>query len=354
MKMKLAILDWDGNYLEKLGAALVNRYSEKIALRTFTAKEDALKILEEDQVNLLLVNRGIEVAPEEIPETCLYAYLSDTPAEDSVHPTICKFQRIDLLYGQIRQVLKERRKITQGTKVIHRRGRTILFLGAGGGMGTSSAAAACAMSIARKRKAAYLNLEQLGGADLYFSGQGNGDVADLIRAMRDPAVNLREQMENIIKKDSSGVHFVSRTKHIMNMQELDVGSMLRLISELQFTGSYDDIVLDMDFSLDRAMLAIYAMADDIVLVGDGSRSSEDKAERALDALTFMYRGKPMTKRIYRLYNRVDQAQELEWNREHVPVLGAIGAYTCAGGRKDNKEREIVEMLAAEALFDKLL
>ena len=359
MKIKLAILDGDRNYLEKMRSAFVRRYSDEIEFYLFTTKSAALEALSTSSIDVFLLNKSIDVSPEEIPGGCLYAYLSDVSGFESHNnkPVICKFQRMDLIYKQILGVCAENRKVIPGVKFTDSMGKIILFCGASGGVGTSSVAAACAVRFAgKKKKVVYLNLQKLSGADLYFSGEGQKGMSDLILSLQDPEANLRVQLQSWVREDANGVCFYSQAKSPLDMMELDAEDMLRLVSELRFSGGYDYIILDMDLALDRAMLPVYRAADEIVMVGDHSKESSAKTDRALNALKMLDGNSdmPLVKRISLIYNRVGSEIEVDVSEPGIPVLGGVGIYKSEKTRKISKVEKVIEMLATMEMFDRIM
>jgi len=359
MKIKLAILDSDRNYLEKMRSAFVRRYSDEIEFYLFTAKLAALEALSTSRIDVFLFNKSIDISPEEIPGNCLYAYLSDVSGIDSYNdrPVICKFQRMDLIYKQILGVCAENKWVTPGVRTSDAKGKVILFVGASGGMGTSSVAAGCAVRFAGKRKKVlYLNLQKLSGADLYFFGEGQKDMSDLILSLQDPEANLRVQLQSWVREDSTGVCFYSQAKTPLDMMELDAEDMQRLISELKSFGEYDYIILDMDLCLNRELLSVYSQADEIVMVGDHSRESSTKADRALAAIRVMDRNSdmPLLNRVCLIYNRVGSETEVDVTEPGVKVLGGMGIYKSEKTRRMTDNRKVIEIMATMELFDRIM
>ena len=98
MKIKLAILDSDRNYLEKMGAAFLRRYSDEIEIYRFTSGFAALDALSKSKIDVFLLDKALDFPVDKIPAECMYAYLSDVPDIERYNDrtVICKFQRMDL------------------------------------------------------------------------------------------------------------------------------------------------------------------------------------------------------------------------------------------------------------------
>ena len=76
----------------------------------------------------------------------------------------------------------------------------LLHLCLAGGTGTSSMAAACTCSKGRGNNVLYLNLEKFGSSDVFFSGEGQFDLSDIIFALKGRKANLAMKLQSCVKK----------------------------------------------------------------------------------------------------------------------------------------------------------
>ncbi len=264
---------------------------------------------------------------------------------------ICKFQKADLIYKQILSVYSEKASSITGFKMSGDEGQIIAFCSASGGVGSSTMAAACAMHFAKKEhKVLYLNLEKFGSSDMFFSGQGQFDMSDIIFALKSKKTNLPMKLESCVKQDPCGVFFYSQAKIALDMMELNTEDTLRLISELKLMGEYDYIILDMDFGIDKDTLKVFRQAQSIVLVGDGSVGSNTKTERAYTAISAMEANAdaPLTNRMSFVYDKVSSKSGQSINATGLKILGGAPRYSGAG------ERQIVEQLSSMEVFDAII
>lgn len=332
MKIKLAILDRDERYLSRLEKAFGGKYEDKFEIYSFTDMDAALNALDPSRIEVLLSSDSFEIDTEKLPKRCGFAYLVD--AQDVItfrdERAICKFQRADLLYKQILMVYSENAE-RMGFRMAGEGSRIILFTGAGGGVGASTMAAACALHFAdQKKKVLYLNLEQFGTADLFFQGEGQFDMSDVIFALKSKKPNLSIKLEGSVRKDPRDVYFYAASKIALDMMELDAEDVHNLLAALS-RADYDYIIVDADFSLDKEMLKIYREAHAVVLVGNGTESSNTKTERALAALRTMEHNAdmPLTKRISFLYNKVSSKGSKELQADQIQILGGTPVYAAS-------------------------
>ena len=232
-----------------------------------------------------------------------------------------------------------------GTAVI------LAFTPVSGGCGSSTMAAASALYFAaRGKRTLYLNLEQLGSADLFFHGEGQFTLSDIIFALKDETADVSSKLESCVRRDPRGVFFFSRSSSAPDMLQLSPDALLTLVRALRQAGSYDVMILDLDFSLDRNMLEVYRQAHTWVWVGDGSEASNEKITRAFAAITALEQtaGASLTGRLALLYNK--------FNSNTGKTLTDIGVRTVGGAPKYElaATAQVLRQLTAMSLFDRLL
>lgn len=353
MKIKLAILEKDKNYLARIVSAFGARYADKLEIYSFTDPEVALSTLNTAKIDILLAGDTFEIDPHRLPNRCALAYLVDSMGIESIREqrAICKFQKADLIYKQILSVYSDKASTITGFTLGGDESRIVAFCSASGGVGSSTMAAACAAHYAKKgQKVLYLNLEKFGSSDVFFSGQGQFDMSDVIFALKSKKANLQLKLEGCVKQDLCGVYFYSPAKIALDMLELTSEDILRLLSELKLMGEFSYIVLDLDFSLDREALKVFRQAQAIVLVGDGSLESNTKTERAFAALTTMEQNAdaPLTNRMVFVYDKVSSKNGQSINAPGLKVLGGAPRYAGAS------VQQIRDQLAGMDLFEDIL
>lgn len=353
MKIKIAILENDKSYLTRVVSAFGARYSDRLEIYSFTDQAVAFGSLNSAKIDVLLASDSFDIDISKLPNRCAFAYLVDSAGIDLLNDqrAICKFQKADLIYKQIISAYSEKASSITGFKMTDIECKVIVFCSASGGAGSSTMAAAFAVRLAQKgKKIMYLNLERFGSADIFFSGQGQFDMSDIIFALKSRKTNLPLKLESCVKQDARGVYFYSQAKIALDMLELNTEDTLRLISELKLMGEYDYIIVDTDFGIDKDTLTIYRQAQNIVLVGDGSAESNIKTERAYIALTTLEQNAdaPLTNRLVFIYDKVSSKNGQSLNVDGLKILGGAPRY--AGG----STREIVDQISQMDMFDDIM
>ncbi len=287
MKIKLAILDHDKNYIERLVTALNAKFEDKFELYSFTDLSLALPALESARVDLFLAEDIFEIAEKDIPQRCGFAYLVTGAGIDTLNGqrAICKFQRVDLIYKQLLSIYSE--KAGAAMSGMHGDGalNVALFASPAGGTGTSSVAAALAKRLAAEgKRVLYLNLEPFGSADVFFAGEGAFDMSDIIFSVKSQKSNLQMKLESCAKQDASGVFFYSAAKTALDMRELTADDYEKLLGELRLSGLFSYVVIDTAFALDKKFFTLASAAYTVAFVSDGSAEANEKTSRACTAL----------------------------------------------------------------------
>lgn len=353
MKIKLAILEKDQNYLNRIVSVFSTKYADKFEVHSFTSLDVTRSSLDEAKIDVLLADEVFEIDPTKLPKRCGFAYLVDSSSIDIFRNqrAIGKFQKVDLIYRCILSIYSEHTESTSGMKLSEDMAVILAFTPVSGGSGSSTMAAACALHFAaRGKKTLYLNLEKLGSSDSFFRAQGQFDMSDIIFALKSKKANVSLKLESCVKQDSRGVFFFSQSKFALDMLELGPDDILHLLSELRRGGEYDLIVLDLDFSLDKKMMEIYRQANTLVWVGDGSEISNVKLSRAFTAVSALEQNADMslTNRIVLIYNK--------FSNKTGKTLTDIGIKTIGGAPKYQHATtdQILGQLTSMDMFENLL
>lgn len=254
MKIKVAFLETDKSYIDRLISSFGVKYSDKLELYYFSSLEVALKNLESSKIDVFIAHDSFDINTKDLPQRCGFAYLVDSPDIESVRnvPSICKFQKAELIYKQILSIFSENATEITGIKFNSTDGSQVIgFTSPAGGTGCSTAAAAFAVSRSKQCRVLYLNIEKFGDSNLFFEAPGFGDFSDIIYAVKSKKSNISMKLESVVKQDSTGVFFYSPTKIALDMTELTTTDIKNLLSDIKLFGGYDYIVLDIDFSLDK-------------------------------------------------------------------------------------------------------
>ena len=354
MKIKVAVLDKDVAYLKGFLTAFGMRFSERIELRSYTDKDLALKDIETSQVDVVLVSDEFNLDPSEIHAKCGFAYFVSGTGVESINGQLAihKYQKADLIYKQLLSLYAENAQ-DYGFASEDEKSKVIMFTSPAGGTGASALAAAAALHFAKQgKKTVYLNLEKYGSADVYFDGEGQFSLSDVIIALEKnrkttSKTNVFLKMESSIKQDPRGVFFFSQTRHALEMQEFTISDMIESLKVLKKDGEYDYIIVDADFSLDEENLKLYQMMNSVVIVSNGTEVANRKITRAYEALKTLEESKEynIISRICLAYNIFSNKTGTNPDKLEVRMIGGAPRFQHA------VTQEILEDLSKYDMFD---
>lgn len=350
MKIRIAILDKDENYKNRILSNFQVKYADKIEISIFSEIEQLKSTLETKKLDMILVDDEMRV--EEHFKNSVLVYLSKNIGVEELydHPAICKFQKIDTIYKQILSIYAETSSAMK-LRMDENGARLILFMSAQGGSGISSAAAAYSLRKAMEhKKVFYLNLERFGESGQYFSGDGSMSFSEVIYALKSRKSNLIIKLESNMKTDKSGVDFFDSCKNAYDMFELKDEEVFRLLQGISQIKEYDDIVIDVSEGLSERTLSLMEdYADQIVYVNDGSKTGNKKFERFCQVIKFLEerKEKDIFNKMVLLYNRYSSKTSEQLPESPVSVLGGIHRYEGVSGR------DLIEQIAKVDVLEKI-
>lgn len=353
MRIKLIVLEKDTGYLNRLVAIFNQKYSDKIQVYSFTDLDLALKTLNDIKIDVLVASDMFDIDFKTIPSRTGFAYFVDSSDIDTLNNqrTICKFQKVDLIYKQILSIYSENAENITGLKLGDDECNLIAFCSPSGGSGSTTAAAACAIHFASKgKKTLYLNFEKFGSSDNFFSSEGQFDMSDIIFALKSKKTNLAMKLESCVKQDSTGVYFYSAPKQSLDMIEMNTEEIVRMISELRLTGSYEYIVADFDFSFNEQFLSLLNKFRSIIITGTGTEISNSKVYRFYDTLFLMEKNNDLSLlgRINILYNQFSNKTCKVLDNIEIRNIGGIPRFEHA------TDKQIVYQISKMPVFDSIV
>ena len=78
MRIRVAIIEQDTGYLEKITNVFNTRYTEQVEIHAFTVMNRAIEFLQSNRVDMILVDEQIEMQLKMFPSKCNLAYLVDS------------------------------------------------------------------------------------------------------------------------------------------------------------------------------------------------------------------------------------------------------------------------------------
>ena len=77
MRIKLALLEKDQSYLNRIVSVFSTKYADKFEIYSFTDQEVALSILDGAKIDVLVANDAFDIDVNALPKRCAFAYFVD-------------------------------------------------------------------------------------------------------------------------------------------------------------------------------------------------------------------------------------------------------------------------------------
>lgn len=329
MKIKLALLDNDKNYLNRISAFFSNKYSDKVEIYSFTDADMAMDSLEACRIDVFVASDVFDIDLAKLPSRCGFAYLTENQEVISIKEqhTVARYQRIDLFYRQVLDLYSEKAALITGFRQDNNSDlRIITFLSAAGGTGSSTMAIAFAKCAAgRGKKVLYLDFEQFGYTGCFLSGIGQAGFSDVIYAIKSKKSNLALKLESTVRQDESGVYFYESPQMALDFAEFDEEELKTLLGQFSANGDYDYIVIDIDLNFDKKTLEIITQSSRIVFVSDGSGISNKKTGRAYNAFLVLEEQQDMavSQKSVLIYNKFSSKTSAASDNPGLKCIGGV-------------------------------
>ncbi len=336
MVIKVAVLEQDPRFSDRLIAVFSKKYSDKLEFYPFTDLEVARSSLEFVKPDILIADETLRIPNGSLPKGCALAYFVSSVGTDQVdgHRAICKFQRAELIYKQIVGIVSDKSD-----------SKFICFTSPVGGVGASTAAAAFALRLASQgSRVLYLDLDAFGCPSLFFRAEGEYSFGDVLHTLVHKDKNLTDLLVHASRKDPRGVSFFCEAAPSCVYPALDTEAISRLLRELRIIAAFDYIVVDIPFCKLLHQKDLRERSAATVLVADATEQAQRKLARGY----FTLRQENFDSALYLLTNR---CSSLPLRTPELSELKDLGRIPVISATDSNKR---LASIAALELFDTLI
>lgn len=354
MKIRIAILETDNLYSERLITCFGKYYTDKLEVYIYSQYEKLAEAVETIHFDVLLASEQFALYLEHLPEHIELLYLVEQNDIEKLGDAaaVGKYQKPEILYRQILNIYSSKTDKKFSKKNINdKECRLYLVTSPGGGAGNSTIAVSLSRFLAGQgKKVLYISLEQNGAQDIFFDSEGQQGFSDIIYLLKSKKNNIALRAESIVQRDTSGVYYFRQCRSILDMEELNKEDMQNLVREICMLGDYEYVVVDMNMRFTEGHLYIAEGADTIITVCDGSKTGISKLKQFVEAvkITDSQRGGNLTARLNLIYNKFSSRTGELYENKQIPVLGGIQKF------EGITEREVVKQILMKQIFTKYL
>lgn len=293
MLMRVAVADENAEYVRRI-LSVLEEY-ENLSLSAYTDKQEFEKALEKKHFDVLLFDPSVSDGQKTAGKTSLAIVLldetEDLPEGLKSFRKIHKYQRISYIYRQILELYAEVCK-DQGEVAGQSRTTALAFYSPAGGVGKTTLALTTAVRLAMGGyRTFYLNLEDMAAEDCFLPQNGEKGLSEI--ASLDENVHFSMKVQGLLQNRQENLYYLNHfdsPNDLCEMAEKELGELLR---QLERTGLFDFMIVDMGTALNGKTRQVFEIADRIVLVEKDDAIAGKKLERFLEQVHIMaeYGGK---------------------------------------------------------------
>lgn len=352
MKYKIAIVDDDELYLSRVCKVFSERYADRLSVYSYSSFDSFNHGKGTNCFDLAIFSERM-IKKEDLPTDVHVAFFVNENDIDKVNgiPAICKYQKHETLLKQIMDLCLEKETMHYTKKSVSGNATKMLYVtSAKGGAGCTTIAVAAAMHFAALgHKVMYLSLEQNSCTNLYFSSAEKVNLSDVIYLLKSKKNNLISRLGNIIQKDVTGVEFFNKARTAFDVSELTYDEISTLLTELRLMGEYDYFIVDSPFRYDETGRFLCEVADNILLISDGTVVGGEKTMNLQDAIHIWdsQNNAQIQSKIGLIYNRFDTKSGVQPNTLEFNIIGGTPKYSQA------TEKQIAQQISTTDFWNNI-
>lgn len=322
MNIKIAIIDSDINYLERLSGVL-QQYDE-LSVAVFTKTEAFQQIAEFEDFQIVLFNPDIStqqlVFPQKVMPICLCTQESENRSLYRNIPAVQKYQRISSLY---KEVIKNYAGSVKDTEMDYFKAantKVIAIHSPIGGSGKTTLALAIAGKILKAdKRVLFLSMEQYNSSSLYCSIQEEG-ITCLVEALNTNS-SFELKLKGVVKENGAGLPYIECFSRLVDYDDVKSEEIERIIKKIRMCDICDYVIIDTASTLDGVNKAVLKSADRIFIV----QRSGELADIKLSMFDKQVLVNELKEKMCVVKNFVMQGTR-GYELENVPVAGEIRSY----------------------------
>lgn len=279
-KLSLLFADHDSEYVEKVAEFINSEYSSRIKLSSFTKIESLQECLAslKGEVDVLLASpaflKDISVVHNNI--NMIIALNDGKISGETKEPAIEKFQPGDKMVSQLLDMYGSKYRKAANLMAGKNETKLIAVYSAAGGTGKTSVALGLCLSLrSRGKEVLFLSFESINSTVSTFTCNGTEALSHIMLCLSENPSMLPVKLELCKTRDRAyDFEFLEPPDCFLELSELQLEDMEKLLNALRLVGKYDYILIDIDSAADSRVLSILTNADKVVFVcGDDVMAS---------------------------------------------------------------------------------
>lgn len=322
MNIKIAVIDHDINYLERLSGVL-QQYDE-LSVAVFTRMESFQQTMEFEDFQIVVFNPDISeqqlIFPSKVMPVCLCTQESVNRDLYQSIPAVQKYQRISNIYKQIIKNYAEHVKDSEMDFFKAASTRVIAVHSPIGGSGKTTLALAIAGKIHKLgKRVLFLSMEQCNSSSICFDIKEDG-ITCLVETLNTNS-SFELKLKGILKQNAAGLYYVECFSRLVDYDDVKGEEIEKIIRKIKMCDVCDYVVIDTGSTLDDVNKAVLNSADRIVIV----QRSGELADAKLSLFDKQIMVNELREKLCVVKNFVMQGTR-GYELMNVPVAGEVRGY----------------------------
>ncbi len=267
MIIRVAVADTNKEYVKRL-LAVLEEYKD-ISISAYTNEEALQQALAARRFDILLLDPAMSGKEMENGKKPLVIWLSEEGGGSSAGAGgrlgIRKYQRIRRIYQQMLEFYAE---VCEDSGLAGGKGNTriVAYYSPVGGAGKTTLSLAAATKYAMQGcRTFYLNLEEAASEGCYLPQNAERGMSELASCLGEN-VHFAMKLQGLWQNRYDKLYYLNHFDSPNDLCEMTEEELSELIEQIERTGLFDCLVIDMGTALDAKMRRVFECADEIVLV----------------------------------------------------------------------------------------
>lgn len=242
---RLWIADSDASYVDAFREYVNLKKSYLFQVRMCTRKEQLLKALAGEEVEILLISAAWYGDLEDSIRNECVIFLSEgsLPKELNRYPAVYKYQSVENILREIMYYYSDQEREEEYYTGVNRDSRVIGIYAPSGGIRKNKFAITLGQILAEERNVLYLNLEECSGLSEIMGGN-HWNLSDLIYYLRQKKVSFLYRLNSMVQK-LDRLDYIPACESYMDFVQITVEEWQRLLHLIRTQSMYDVIILDL-------------------------------------------------------------------------------------------------------------
>jgi cellulose biosynthesis protein BcsQ len=264
-KINIVLADADELYLNQLSNYFIEK-TNKFDVCSFSSKESLIKYLSDKANKIDMLLFSAEIADEAIAnaDISVKILLSDGTSGDAKgFETVNKYQKSDKFVNEILMIYAEKTGCADAVTTGNKQTKVIGVYSPVGGCGKTTMALALSVCLAHmEKKVFYLNCERINSTADFLNAAPSGSLSDVLLAVKTKGANVGLRIiANRYVDPASGIHCINPPESMLELNELSLSELKKLIQEFDRLSEFDTVVVDFDTSFSLAKVELLSCCD---------------------------------------------------------------------------------------------